>query len=208
LDEAYIIVGLGNPGRKYEGTRHNAGFGVIDILSQKHVIRVAKLKHRAYMGEGTICGVRVLLVKPCTFMNLSGESVRDIVKWHKTGAKTEYKRLDRLILIYDDVDLPQGTVRVRAKGSAGTHNGMRSVIYNLGTDEFPRVRIGIGTPPKEWELADYVLGKFEKDKYQVMSEAFQMAAQAVEKILSDSVEAAMNEYNKSVKLSGSEICET
>jgi PTH1 family peptidyl-tRNA hydrolase len=141
-------------------------------------------------------------------MNLSGESVRDIIYWYKTGGDNENKKLGRLILIYDDIDLPQGMVRVRSKGSAGTHNGMRSVIYHLETDEFPRVRIGIGKPPEGWELADYVLGRFKRDEYQVMSEAFQMAAQAVEKILSDSVEAAMNEYNKSVKISGSEICET
>jgi peptidyl-tRNA hydrolase, PTH1 family len=204
--ELFIIAGLGNPGRSYSGTRHNAGFEVIDIISEKYGIKLTKLKHKAWTGEGYICGVRVLLVKPGTYMNLVGESIRDIVQWHGFGKGSGYAGFDHLIVIYDDIDLSKGQVRIRPGGSAGTHNGMRSVIYNLQTDEFPRVRIGIGKPPEGWELSDYVLGRFKKDEYKAISEGLQTAAKSVVTIVTEGISAAMNKYNSSTGTTGSETC--
>lgn len=183
-----VIVGLGNPGNKYQFTRHNVGFRVIDVLSQQHNIKVNKLKHKALCGEGTIQGKRVMLVKPQTFMNSSGESVRDIVEWYKLPH-------ENIIVIYDDVDLPVGTVRIRPSGSAGTHNGMKSVIYQLQSDSFPRIRIGIGKAPEGWDLADYVLSEFTENDYVPIKESIERAAAAVPAILTDGVAAAMNLYN-------------
>jgi len=183
-----VIVGLGNPGNKYVYTRHNVGFRVIDVLSGKYNISVNKLKHKALCGEGTIEGKKVLLVKPQTFMNSSGESVRDIVEWYKLP-------LENLIVIYDDTDLPVGTVRIRSHGSAGTHNGMKSVIYQLESDEFPRIRIGIGKAPEGWDLADYVLGEFTEEDFVPVKESIERAAAAVSTILTDGITAAMNLYN-------------
>ena len=156
MDDLIVVIGLGNPGRKYAETRHNVGFWVVELLASKHKIKISKLKFKALYGEGVICGKRVLLVMPQTYMNLSGESVRDIISWYKISVKN-------IIIIYDDIDLPTGRIRVRPKGSAGTHNGMRSVIYQIMSDEFPRVRVGIDKPPEGWDLADYVLSKFSKE---------------------------------------------
>jgi len=188
LEEVFIVVGLGNPGPRYDNTRHNVGFDTIDMLSCKYGIKVSKLKHKALIGDGKIEGKKVILVKPQTFMNLSGESVRDILDWYKIPIKN-------LIIIYDDIDLEPGKIRVRPKGSSGTHNGMRSVIYQIQSEDFPRVRIGIGKAPEGWDLADYVLSKFNADDRKVISESICKAADAVVTIVKSGVETAMNKFN-------------
>ena len=188
MDNIFVIAGLGNPGGKYENTRHNVGFDAIDLLSQKYGIKVSKLKHKALIGDGVIKNERVLLVKPQTFMNLSGESIRDLVDWFKVP-------MERLIVIYDDVDLPLGKVRIRPSGSSGTHNGMRSVIYQLQKDDFPRVRIGIDKAPEGWELADYVLSRFSPEERKTINGAISNAADAAAAIVCSGVNTAMNLYN-------------
>lgn len=180
----YVIVGLGNPGEKYARTHHNAGFDVVDILSQKHNIPLNRTRCKARVGEGIIEGQRVALCQPQTYMNLSGESVVGLVNWYKPQPQ-------QLVVIYDDVDLPFGRLRVRAKGSAGTHNGMRSVIYLLGRDDFPRVRVGIGRAPEGWELADYVLSGYRTpQERQRAFDAYMKASQAVETLLAQGVDKA------------------
>lgn len=190
MEKLTVIVGLGNPGKKYENTRHNVGFCTIDYLSAKYAIKVNRLKHKALIGDGVIEGERVLLVKPQTFMNLSGESINEIAEWYKLP-------MDSLVVIYDDVDLPAGTIRIRPKGSSGTHNGMKSVIYQLQSDEFPRIRIGIGKAPEEWDLADYVLSRFSGEEGAEIAGSIQRAAEAAVMIVKSGVEAAMNAYNQS-----------
>lgn len=188
MEKLFIVAGLGNPGSKFENTRHNAGFEAIDILAAKYGIKVSKLKHKAYTGEGKIDGTRVLLVKPQTFMNLSGESIREIVEWYKIPMQS-------LILVYDDVDLPAGRIRVRPRGSSGTHNGMKSVIYQLQSDDFPRVRIGIGNAPEGWDLVDYVIGRYGPEERKLMDDSISRAAAAAAAIVTSGVEAAMSVYN-------------
>ena len=188
MENVYAIVGLGNPGSKYENTRHNVGFEAVDLLSDRHGIKISKLKHKALIGDGSIKNAKVLLVKPQTYMNLSGESVRELVEWFKIPP-------DKLVVIYDDVDLPLGKVRVRPHGSSGTHNGMKSVIYQLQSDEFPRVRIGIDKAPEGWELADYVLGRFNPEERKIINGSISNAADAAETIVTSGVNAAMNLYN-------------
>ncbi len=188
MEKLTVIVGLGNPGKKYENTRHNVGFSAIDVLSAKFGIKVNRLKHKALTGDGIIKGERVILVKPQTFMNLSGESIYEIAEWYRLP-------MENLIVIYDDVDLPVGTIRIRPKGSSGTHNGMRSVIYQLRSDEFPRIRIGIGKAPEEWDLADYVLSKFNAEERAEVAKSIERAAEASAAIIHSGVEAAMNLYN-------------
>lgn len=188
MDELFLIIGLGNPGLKYINTRHNVGFDTIDYIAAKNNIKVSRLKHKAYIGEGTIEGHKVVLAKPQTYMNLSGESVRDMVEWYKID-------MSNLILIYDDVDIPLGKIRIRPGGSAGTHNGMKSVIYNLQRDDFPRIRIGIGQPPEGWDMADYVLGKFPKEERELIDSSILRAAQAACMIMDLGINAAMNKHN-------------
>lgn len=184
----YIVVGLGNPEKKYEHTRHNVGFDVLQVLSQKLDIPLNKLRCKALTGEGRIGGERVVLAAPQTYMNLSGQSVVELLRWYKVDAK-------HLIVVYDDVDLPQGRLRVRAGGSAGTHNGMRNIVYLTGRDDFPRVRIGIGKPEPGRDLAAYVLGKYPPEARQAMFDAFLRAADAVQAIVTDGAEAAMARFN-------------
>ena len=188
----YIVVGLGNPGRKYEHTRHNVGFDVLEVLSQKYDIPIRKLRCKAAVGEGTIRGERVVLAQPQTFMNLSGESVVELMNWYK--AEPEH-----LIVVYDDVDLPEGRLRFRPSGSAGTHNGMRNIIYLLGRDDFPRLRVGIGRPPEGWDLKDYVLTGYRTPaERQTMFDAFVAAAETVERLIAggnDAARARVAEYN-------------
>ena len=184
----YIVVGLGNPEKKYEHTRHNVGFDVLQVLSQKLNIPLNKLRCKALTGEGRIGGERVVLAAPQTYMNLSGQSVVELLRWYKANAK-------HLIVVYDDVDLPQGRLRVRAGGSAGTHNGMRNIVYLTGRDDFPRVRIGIGKPEPGRDLAAYVLGKYPPEARQAMFDAFLRAADAVQAIVTDGAEAAMARFN-------------
>lgn len=186
--ENYFIIGLGNPGKKYHNTRHNIGFSTIDYLSQKHSIDISKLKFQACIGEGRIDNKRIFLVKPDTYMNLSGESVVEMVNWHKAP-------LENIIIIYDDIDLAVGSIRIRPKGSAGTHNGMKSVIYSLKSDNFPRIRIGIGKPPPKWDLADYVLSEFREEEKEQVFKSIERAAEAVLEIINLGVDNAMNKYN-------------
>lgn len=186
----YIIAGLGNPGKKYENTRHNIGFITLDFLAERHDIKINKIKHKALVGEGRISGQKVLLVKPQTYMNLSGESLREVMDYYKVD-------IEDMIVIYDDIDLPAGTVRIRKKGSAGTHNGMRSIVQHLGTD-FPRIRMGIGNDRKG-DLADFVLGGFSKEDREVLEPAVERAALAVECYVDEGIEKSMNKYNIKAK---------
>lgn len=183
----YIIAGLGNPGRKYENTRHNIGFIALDLLAERNDIKINKLKHKALVGEGRISGQKVLLVKPQTYMNLSGQSLREVMAYYKED-------IEHLIVIYDDIDIPEGTIRIRKKGSAGTHNGMRSIVYDLASDQFPRIRIGMGAERKS-DLKDFVLGGFSKEEKGLLEEAVERAALAAERIVEKGIEKAMNEYN-------------
>ena len=185
----YIVAGLGNPGREYNMTRHNIGFEVIDYIADKHNVRVNKLKYKSVYGEMNIGGEKVFLVKPQTYMNLSGDSLYDFVHFYKVP-------IENLIVINDDISLDPGRIRVRAKGSAGGHNGLKSIIYMLQSDEFPRVKMGVGAPPvKEYDLADYVLGRFTKDEIPVMEEAIIKAEKAVMEIIKNGPQSAMNKYN-------------
>ncbi len=185
----YLIIGLGNPGSKYEPTRHNVGFVTLDFLSNRHNIKITKLKHKALIGEGEISGEKVVLMKPQTFMNLSGESVLDIVNWHKIEP-------DKIIVIYDDVDIAVGKVRIRPSGSAGSHNGMKSIIHLLKNQNFTRIRIGIGKQPDYMDLGDYVLSRFAADEIEPMEAAVRTAVFAIEDILKVGLNNAMNKHNK------------
>jgi PTH1 family peptidyl-tRNA hydrolase len=183
----YIIVGLGNPGKKYENTRHNMGFLAIDLLADKYGIEVNKLKFKSLVGEGRIAGEKVLLVKPQTYMNLSGEAVRAALDFYKED-------FQNLIVIYDDLDIPTGTMRIRKKGSPGTHNGMRNIKQHIQTDDFPRIRIGIGSERKG-DLIDYVIGSISKNEQMLLDESINKAAEGAAAIVEKGIEKAMNEYN-------------
>ena len=183
----YVIAGLGNPGKKYENTRHNMGFITIDQLAEKHNIKTDKLKFKALVGEGRIAGQKVLLVKPQTYMNLSGESIREVMNFYKLEP-------ENLIVIYDDIDIEAGTLRIRKFGSAGTHNGMKSVVYQLQSDRFPRIRLGIGSK-KKGDLVNFVIGGFSKEEVPVLEEAVNHAVLAIECIIEDGIDKAMNQYN-------------
>lgn len=189
----YLIAGLGNPGKQYEATRHNMGFDVIDKLVEEFNVPQAGVKFNAMYGKGRIGGESVILMKPLSYMNLSGGPIRDMANYFKIDPETE------LIVIYDDIDTEPGQLRVRKKGSAGGHNGIKSIIQQLGTQNFMRVRVGVGAKPKDWDLADYVLGRFDRDDRQLVEDAQDRACEAVEMILSDSVDAAMNKFNVSKK---------
>ncbi len=184
----YIIAGLGNPGSKYENTRHNVGFQVIDILADRMGILVEEKKHKALCGRGALMGQKVILLKPQTFMNLSGESIRAAADFYKVEPED-------ILVVYDDVSLEPGQLRIRAKGSAGGHNGMKNIIAHLGTQEFPRVKVGIGEKPKGMDLADYVLSRFSKGEQELMAQAFKEAAEAVAVILGQGMDTAMNHFN-------------
>lgn len=190
--EFYCIVGLGNPGRQYEETKHNVGFKVIDRLGEKYDIKVDKFKNKAFVGDGVIRNKRVLLVKPQTFMNLSGESVREIVNFYKIPQ-------ERFVVIFDDTSLPCGSVRIREKGSHGGHNGIRNIIDQMGTDQFYRIKVGIGEKPSGWDLADYVLAKFNPDDLPAMEEGMDKAVKGVELMLSRGITEAMNRVNQKPK---------
>jgi len=185
----YLIVGLGNPGDKYRYTKHNVGFMVLDYFASLHNINISKVKHKAVLGESLIGQEKVILAKPQTYMNLSGESVQELMDWYKED-------ISKLIVIYDDVDLPVGRIRIKPEGSSGTHNGMKSVIYLLNTDKFPRLRVGIGKQPEYMDLADYVLGRFKDEDIPLMEETIKKSALAVEEIIINGVNSAMNKYNR------------
>lgn len=188
----FIIAGLGNPGPEYEGTRHNAGFDVIDRLADRYNISVEERKHRAYCGKGIIAGQKVILLKPQTYMNLSGESIRSALEYYKVDETQEF------LVIFDDVSLDVGQIRIRKKGSAGGHNGIKNIIAQTGTTEFQRIKIGVGEKPKKYDLADYVLGHFSKAELEQMEEGYDRAVKAVERIVNGQIDEAMNEYNKKV----------
>lgn len=183
----FVIAGLGNPGRKYEKTRHNMGFWAVDRLAEKNDIKIKKIKHKALIGDGIISGEKVLLVKPQTYMNLSGESLREIVDYYNVD-------LSRLLVIYDDFDIEAGSLRIRKKGSAGSHNGMKSIINQLGSQDFPRIRVGIGASGGlEWK--DYVIGRMSEREARLLEHTADRAADAVQCILEKGIDRAMNEYN-------------
>lgn len=190
--EVWIIAGLGNPGPEYEDTRHNCGFLAVDKLSEKLGIQINKKKFKADYGEGkvnTVDGeIKVVLLKPFTYMNNSGEAIEQAVNWYKTD-------VSHVIVVYDDIDLEPGAIRVRPKGSAGSHNGMKSIIKHLADENFPRVRVGIGKKPERMDLAAYVLGHFSKDDMAVMDKSFAAAAEASLCIINKGAEKTMSEYN-------------
>ena len=185
----YIIVGLGNPERKYDGTRHNIGFSALTVLADTYGISMDIKKHKAVCGKGVIEGQKVLLAMPQTYMNLSGESVRELVDYYKIDPEEE------LIVIYDDINLAPGKLRIRPKGSAGGHNGIKNIIAHLGTQVFPRIRVGVGEKPKGWDLADYVLGRFSTEDRAKVEEAIGHAMDAAVLMMQGEVDKAMNDYN-------------
>ena len=185
----YVIVGLGNPDKKYENTRHNIGFDVIDALSNKYNIPVKEKKFKALCGSGVIEGVKVLLVKPQTYINLSGESIAEVLNFYKLDPETE------MMVIYDDISLAPGNIRIRKKGSAGGHNGIKSIIAHAGTQVFPRIKVGVGEKPKGWDLADYVLGHFSDKEREYVNDAVKDAMDATIYMIQDDVDRAMNLYN-------------
>ena len=185
----YLIVGLGNPTAKYEKTRHNAGFDVIDAIADKYGIELNLRKGKALCGTGYIEGQKVMLAKPQTYMNLSGDSVSALVNFYKLDP------MEDLIVVFDDISLAPGNLRIRKKGSAGGHNGIKDIIAKTGTDQFARVKVGVGEKPAGWDLADYVLGRFPAEEEPTIRTALEQTVKACETILTDSVEAAMNQFN-------------
>ena len=185
----FVIVGLGNPDKKYEHTRHNIGFDVVDALAAKYNIDIKDKKHKALCGTGVIEGMKVLLVKPQTYMNLSGESVADVVNFYKIDPEED------MIVIFDDISLEPGRIRIRKKGSAGGHNGIKNIIAMTGTSGFKRIKVGVGEKPQGWDLADHVLGRFSDEDRQSVEEAIKNAMDAAVLIMQDETDRAMNLYN-------------
>lgn len=185
----YIIAGLGNPDAQYKNTRHNVGFDAIDVIAEKNHIKFDNTKFNALCGSGFIDGQKVLLIKPLTYMNLSGESVIQYVKFYKIDPEEE------LLVIYDDISLEPGRLRLRKKGSAGGHNGIKNIIAHLGTEKFKRIKIGVGSKPDGWDLKDFVLGRFSREDRVLLESSFDRAADAAELIISDQFDKAMNQYN-------------
>lgn len=182
----FLIVGLGNPGKEYENTRHNIGFDAIDSIANKYNIEVSKSKFKGVYGDGFIGGEKVILLKPTTYMNLSGESVREVLDFYKL---TE----EDILVIYDDISLEVGRLRIREKGSHGGHNGIKSIIANLGTDVFPRVKIGVGAP--KGNLVSHVLGKFSEDEIEILRETIKASSDAVSIMIKSDAKEAMNKLN-------------
>lgn len=185
----FIIVGLGNPGKKYENTRHNAGFLAVDALADKYGICISEKKHKALCGTGIIEGHKVVLVKPQTFMNLSGESVRAVMDFYKIDPEEE------MLVIFDDISLAPGNLRIRKKGSAGGHNGIKSIIAHAGTQNFMRIKVGVGEKPSGWDLADYVLGHFSEEDNDKLREIMPDILQATALMVQGDVDKAMNDFN-------------
>ncbi len=188
----FIIAGLGNPKKEYDNTRHNIGFEAIDALADKYHISVMNIKNKAIIGKGVINGQKVILAKPLTFMNLSGESIRPLADYYKIDVETE------LIILSDDISLPPGQIRIRKRGSAGGHNGLKNIIKQLGGEGFQRIRIGVGEKPKGYDLADYVLGHFSKEEKLLMQEGIEKAICAIELMVTGNTDQAMNEFNRKV----------
>lgn len=185
----YIIVGLGNPGSQYQASRHNIGWDVITRISDDYKIPLNMKKHKAICGTGYIEGQKVILAQPITYMNLSGESVREMMDFYKVSNED-------IIVIYDDITLDIGQLRIRKKGSAGGHNGIKSIIQHLGSDEFPRIKVGVGNKPKDWDLADYVLSRFKDEEQATVREALKDSSDACKWMITKSIDEAMNCYNK------------
>ena len=186
----FLIVGLGNPGRQYEHTRHNAGFDVMDALAEKYNISISEGGHKALFGKGMIGGQKVILAKPQTFMNLSGESVAELLHYYKIDPEEE------LLVIFDDISLAPGNIRIRKKGSAGGHNGIKNIIAMTGTENFKRIKVGVGEKPAGWDLADHVLGRMSEEDRAAFEEAVKESVKAVEMILEDEIDQAMNDFNR------------
>lgn len=185
----FIIAGLGNPTSQYEGTRHNIGFDVMDALAEKYNISISEKKHKALCGKGVIEGEKVLLVKPQTYMNLSGESIAEILNYYKVDAEEDF------LVVFDDISLAPGNIRIRKKGSAGGHNGIKNIIAMTRTQNFKRIKVGVGEKPKGWDLADYVLGRFPDEDRKKVNDAIEDAIGAVSMILRGETDQAMNCYN-------------
>ena len=186
------IIGLGNPGMKYAGTRHNIGFDAVTAIADKYNLSINNKKFKGVYADGHIAGEKVLLVQPQTYMNLSGECVREVADFYKLNP-------DEIIIICDDINLDVGRLRIRKKGSSGGHNGLKNIIAHLGTEEFPRIRVGVGEKTEGWDLADYVLARFDKDSEPVIREALANVVGAVETWISEGIDAAMNRFNVSAK---------
>ena len=184
----YLIAGLGNPGKQYFATRHNIGFSAIDYISQKYNVNVSKIKYKGLFGEGEIAGQKVVLLKPQTFMNLSGESIIAACNWYKIPP-------ENVIILHDDISLPVGKLRIREKGSAGGHNGLKSIIAHLNSDNFCRMKIGVGAPNPETDLADYVLGRISKEEEKILFDVLTRVSDAVFEYISNGAMSAMNKYN-------------
>lgn len=182
-----LIVGLGNPGREYEASRHNVGFRCLDELAARHHIDLSRRAFKSLVGSGDIAGERVILAKPQTYMNLSGEAVAPLARYYGIP-------LEHLLVIYDDMDLPLGRIRLRERGSSGGHNGLNSIIAHVGSDQFPRLRIGIGRPLRA-TARDFVLSRFDKEEEAIAEESVKRAADAVEMVLREGIAAAMNTFN-------------
>ncbi len=185
----FLIIGLGNPEKKYDKTRHNIGFDTIDALADKYNISMNEKKHKALCGTGVIDGVKVLLAKPQTYMNLSGDSVAEIVNFYKIDPEEE------MIVIFDDISLAPGNIRVRKKGSAGGHNGIKSIIARTGTQNFMRIKVGVGEKPAGWDLADHVLGHFSREDRALVEDAIKDAEAAAVLMMQGQVDKAMNDFN-------------
>ena len=185
----YLVVGLGNPGKQYEATRHNMGFDTVDRLVEDYNVPQGGVKFNAMYGKTMIGGEKVILMKPLSFMNLSGGPVREMANYFKIDPETE------LIVIYDDIDLEPGQLRIRKQGSAGGHNGIKDIIRQLGTEKFLRIKVGVGDKPPRMDLADYVLSRFSKEDREKMEQAFKDAADAVEVMITEGADAAMNRFN-------------
>lgn len=190
----YLIAGLGNPGKKYEGTKHNMGFDTISYLADQYRIPSSGISMKGVYGKGRINGQSVILLKPMTYMNLSGESIQEYVHYYKIDPETQ------LIVIYDDIDLDPGQIRIRKSGSPGSHNGMKNIVQCLGTNKFIRVRIGTGAKPPQWDLADYVLAPFSAEVRPAVNDAIKLAGEAIAMILDGDVDKAMSLYNRKVNL--------
>ena len=184
----YIIVGLGNPEPEYSNTRHNMGFDTINKIAKKYNIEFSKTKFKGICGTGTIEGEKVILLKPQTFMNLSGESIKEIIDFYKLNT-------DNLIIIYDDIDIEPGIIKLRKTGGPGTHNGMKSVIKEIGTEKFPRVRVGIGKPEHKGDLINYVIGKIPEEDRVILDKSTDLARDAVIEIIKNGMDKAMNLFN-------------
>lgn len=184
----YLIVGLGNPEPEYSRTRHNMGFLTINELAKKYQIELSRNKFEGIYGTGIIENKKVILLKPQTYMNLSGKCIRQFVEFYQIP-------MDNLIIIYDDIDTEKGAIRIRKKGGPGTHNGMKSVVEQLQNGEFPRVRVGIGSPTYKNDMINYVIGNVEKEEFEILEKATKVAADAVSTIIKENLDKAMNKYN-------------